>query len=292
MEIELEGETRRDEPLSFHTSIRTGGNADYFVIPLHAQDLQKVLDGAKQSMLPHLIIGEGTNVLFSDEGFGGCVVKLGRDFEWLRISDEKVYAGAALKLQNLVHESAANSLSGLEHLYGIPGTVGGAANTNAGAYGTWFGDLVESVAGVDENGTHVSLTRNEIEFGYRRALYPRNIVVTEVELKLTRGSSERSFSIMDECLEKRRASQPVGELTAGCVFKNPSRNLSAGRIIEECGLKGREVGDAMISLRHANFIVNKGKATTAQILSLIDLVVDEVRRKKGIELHPELKVLA
>jgi UDP-N-acetylmuramate dehydrogenase len=292
MEINIEGEARKDEPLSFHTSIRTGGNADYFFIPLHDQDLSKVMSAAQESRLPHLTIGEGTNVLFSDEGFRGCVVKLGKEFESLRISGEKVYAGAALKLQNLVHESVANSLSGLERLYGIPGTVGGAASTNAGAYGTWFGDLVESVAGMGENGNRISVRRNEIEFGYRRVLYPEEIVVTHVELKLARGSPERSFSIMEECLEKRRASQPLGELTAGCVFKNPSPDLSAGKVIEECGLKGKKVGDAVISPRHANFIVNNGKATTDQILSLMELVVDEVRRKKGIELHPELKVLA
>lgn len=291
MQIKIEGESKKDEPLCLHTSIRTGGRADHFVIPFDAESLQKVMKTIKEGLLPYFIVGEGTNLLFSDEGFRGYVVKLGAGFEPMRISGEKVYAGAALKLGMLIHESVNNSLSGLECLYGIPGTVGGAASTNAGAYGVQFGDLIESVTGVDEAGNPISLGGHEIGFGYRTALYPEKIVITEVELRLTEGSVERSLRVMEEYLEKRKAAQPWSELTAGCVFKNPSPNLSAAKVIEECGLKGKEVGDAMISLKHANFIVNKGKATTAQILSLIELVVDEVRRKTGIELHQEVEVI-
>ncbi len=291
MHTKLVEKTKKDELLCFHTSIRTGGPADYFVVPRDIAELLKVMETIRDSSLPGFVIGEGTNLLFSDDGFRGCVVKLGRNFEDLRISGQRIFAGAALKLGKLIHESVGNSLSGLECLYGIPGTVGGAVSTNAGAYGIQFGDFIESITGIDEFVKPVRFGRNEIESEYRTALQPEEIVVTEVVLKLTRGSASRSLRIMGDCLEKRRAAQPWNESTAGCVFKNPAPDLQAGKVIEECGLKGKEVGDAMISPKHCNFIVNKGRATTAQIVSLIEIVVDEVRRKTGIELRLEVEVV-
>lgn len=291
MQFKIKGETKLDEPMSLHTSIRTGGKADYFVTPLDMEDLLKVIETIKENPFPHLIIGEGTNMLFPDQGFRGCIIRLGRDFEKIRISSERVYAGAASKLRKLIHESVNNSLSSLEYLYGIPGTVGGAANRNSGAYGTHFGDFIQSVTGIDKLRGLISFKRDEIEFGYRKALYPDDIIITEVELKLVPGSISKSLRIMEECLEKRRTTQPLSEATAGCIFKNPSPGLAAGKVIEECGLKGRVLGDAMISLKHANFIVNKGQATTTQILSLIELVADEVQKKMGIELEPEVEVI-
>ncbi len=291
MEIRIAGEVRRGESLSLHTYIRTGGEADYFVIPVDVDDLSTVMKTIKKNKLSHFVIGEGSNLLFSDEKFRGCVIKLGRDFEGMRISGERIYAGAALQLGKLVRASADNCLSGLECLYGIPGTVGGAASTNAGAYGTQLGNLVEKVTGVDKLGCPISFAKNQIEFRYRKAVYPEDIVITEVEFKLTRGSASRSLRIMEECLQKRTKTQPLSELTAGCIFKNPAPARPAGKLIGECGLKGRKVGDAMISSKHANFIVNKGNATTRQILSLINIVIDEVKSKTGIELKTEVEVV-
>jgi len=291
MNVEIKGVVKRDEPLSIHTSIRTGGKADLFVAPIDMNELLRVMRTVKDDLLPYLVIGEGTNLLISDDGFRGLVIKLGREFEGIRIDGERVYAGAALKLGKLIHECVNNSLSGLEYLYGIPGTVGGAACTNAGAYGRHFSDFIQSVKGINGEGNSVSFHRNEIEFEYRKAVYPRKIVIIEVELKLTTGSVSEALRVMEDCLEKRRATQPLGELTAGCIFKNPAPNLPAGKLIEECGLKGKSIGDAMVSSKHANFIVNKGKATTAQILTLINFIIDQVRRKKGIELCPEVEVV-
>ena len=291
MRVTIEGEMRKNEPLSRHTSIRTGGPADYFFIPVHRTDLLRVMRAIEKSALPYFIMGDGTNLLFSDEGFRGCVIKLGKGFETLKFAGSRVSAGSGLQLSRLIHESATNSLSGLERLCGIPGTVGGAANTNAGAYGAQFADVIESVKGVDRRGKPILLSRDEIEFGYRNAVYPKEIAIIEVELKLTQGSASRSSRLMDECLRKRKETQPWGEATAGCVFKNPSPNVPAGRLIEECGLKGTMVGDALISSKHANFIINRGTATTAQVSELIQLVVDEVRAKKGIELRLEVEIV-
>lgn len=291
MQVRIEGEVKKNEPLSRHTSIHTGGPADYFFVPTHGVDLMKVLRAAEEDALPYFIIGDGTNLLVSDEGFRGYVIKLGEDFETLEFDGDRVSVGAALKLSSLIRQSVSNSLSGLERLSGIPGTVGGAARTNAGAYGAQFADLVESVTGIDRRGESISIPRSEIEFGYRQAVYPREMVITRIELKLTQGSAPGSSKLVDECLRKRKSSQPWGEATAGCVFKNPSPEMPAGKLIEECGMKGRTVGDAVISPKHANFIVNRGKATSAQVAELIELVIGEVRAKTGIELRLEVEVV-
>ena len=292
MQVTMKGEQKRDEPLSLHTSMHTGGKADVFVLVEDMDDLLLVVSEVREIGIPCKVIGQGTNLLFSDDGFRGYIMKLGTDFAQMRIVNERVYAGSAAKLKDLVSTSVESSLSGLERLYGIPGSVGGAACTNAGAYGTYFADLIKSVTGVDEEGNQITFMKDEIEFGYRRAVYPARIVITEVELQLARGSRDASLKLMEDCMAKRGRTQPLGESTAGCIFKNPPSGISAAKLIEQCGLKGRRVGDAVVSSKHANFIVNEGQATTKEILELIRLIVDEVRTKMGVELSTEVEVVA
>jgi UDP-N-acetylmuramate dehydrogenase len=291
MRLKLKGEIQKDVPLSHHTWMRTGGKADYLVVPHDVEDLISVMAEIESLELPYFVIGQGTNVLFSDGGFRGWVLKLGTGFEKIAISGRTVHVGAAAKLQTLVHQCSTNSLSGIEKLCGIPGSAGGAASTNAGAYGCQFADTIMCVAGLDRSGRRVSFAKEEVQFSYRKAEYPSDIVVTGIELRLAPGSSSRSLKIVEEYLEKRRERQPLDVPSAGCVFKNPAPDMPAGKIIEECGLKGRSVGAAMVSPKHANFIVNTGSASTSDILSLIELVVQEVQRQTSIRLETEVEVV-
>jgi UDP-N-acetylmuramate dehydrogenase len=289
--MKLRSDIQTDVPLSRYTWMQTGGNADYFAVPRNLDDLVSLMRELKAGALPYFVIGQGTNLLFSDEGFRGCVIKLGDEFEKTCISGSAVQVGAATKLSTLVHQCSERSLSGIERLCGIPGSVGGAAATNAGAFGSHFSDVVSGISGVDASGNRVSLARQDVDFSYRRAVYPMEIVVTDIELKLVPGSRERLFTAMEHCLQKRRKRQPLTVPSAGCVFKNPSPDLPAGKLIEESGLKGTRLGDAMVSEKHANFIINTGHATTDEILSLIELIVERVRGHTGIVLETEVEVV-
>ncbi len=291
MKLKLKGDIQTNVPLSLHTWIQTGGKADYFIVLHDLDDLASLMKTMESMQLSYFVIGEGTNVIFSDDGFRGCVIKLGKEFEKISISGQRVQVGAATKLGTLVHRCSTSSLSGIEKLCGIPGSSGGAAATNAGAFGSHFADTVTGISGIDRSGNRVSLKKQEVDFSYRRAVYPMDLVVTEIELELCSGSQRRSLQIMENCLQKRRERQPLTVPSAGCVFKNPSPDRSAGKIIEQCGLKGKRIGDAVVSEKHANFIVNRGRATSSEILSLIELVVDEVRDQTGIVLETEVEVV-
>jgi UDP-N-acetylmuramate dehydrogenase len=286
--------TRFSEPLSRHTSFRIGGPADAWVEVSAAADIVAVQRAARDAGVPIVVLGIGTNVLVSDRGVRGIVIKLGRalgQLEWRSAGDRiHVRAGAAAPFKKLVIDAAGRALTGLEFAEGIPGSIGGGLLMNAGAFGGEMSNVITGIVGVDaERGAHY-LPRDKLRFGYRRFDLPPQVIVAHVDFALTPGDPAAIRATMADAKRKRDAKQPLGLPNAGSIFKNPPGEY-AGRLIEGLGLKGRRVGDAMISERHANFIVNTGAATAADVKQLMDEIADTVWRARAIRLVPEIKLV-
>jgi UDP-N-acetylmuramate dehydrogenase len=285
---------RFTEPLSRHTSFRIGGPADAWVEVSAAADIGAVQRAARDAGVPVSVLGIGTNVLVSDRGMRGVVLKLGRAlgrFEWRTEGDAvHVRTGAAAPFKKLVMDAASRNLTGLEFAEGIPGSIGGGLLMNAGAFGGEIGNVVTGIIGVDAEGTEQYLPRSALRFGYRRFDLPPALIVTHVDFALAPGDPAAIRATMANAKRKRDAKQPLGWPNAGSIFKNPPGEY-AGRLIEAAGLKGRRVGGAMISEQHANFIVNVGAATAADVKQLMDEVSETIWQARGIRLTPEIKLI-
>ncbi len=285
---------RYGEPLKRHTSFRIGGPADAWIEVSSAAEILALQRAAAESSAPLSVLGIGTNVLVSDRGVRGIVVKLGRPLariEW-GPADERVHvrAGAAAPFKKLVLAAAARQLTGLEFAEGIPGSLGGGLLMNAGAFGGEISSVVTGICGVSPERGEQVLSRAELRFGYRRFDLPRDMIVTRVDFALTPGDAAAIRSAMAEAKRRRDAKQPLGWPNAGSIFKNPPGEF-AGRLIEAAGLKGHRVGGAMVSEQHANFIVNVGQATAADVKRLMDEVADAVWRVRAVRLEPEIKLI-
>jgi UDP-N-acetylmuramate dehydrogenase len=276
--------------LARHTSFRIGGPADLLVIPNDATELAQVVAAAAAHGHPCTLLGAGSNLLVGDGGIAGVVVKLGPGFRRIEWQAEGVLAGAAVQLGKLARAAVARGLGGLEHAEGIPGTVGGAVFMNAGAYGGDVSGAIESVDGVDADGVVRTLSAAALAFGYRRTELPPGFIVTSVRFGLTPGEPETLAQRLREIRDRRVASQPHGSANAGSIFKNPAGD-HAGRLIEAAGLKGRRVGRARISERHANFIVNEGGAAAADVQALMAEAQRAVWEWNGVWLEPEIRLV-
>lgn len=286
----LSGEVRRLEPMARHTTFRIGGPADLFVRCDTLADIVECLRILEGNGVQWFVVGRGSNLLVADAGYRGAVIALGREFKKRSVADATITAGGACVLGYLVQDAFAEGLGGLEFAVGIPGTLGGAIAMNAGTRDRWMDSVVESVtAYVPERGL-VRLRRDEIEWGYRTVGLPSGAIVVEAVVRLELADRARIRTQMEASLKRRRASQPLGLPSAGSVFKNPPGD-SAGRLIEAAGLKGVRLGGARISEVHANFIVNEGRATAADVLRLVRKVQMTVRDTYGIELQPEITLL-
>lgn len=281
-------ELRYNEPMSSHTSFRVGGPADVFAIANSPQALVELYNLTLENDVKLLLIGNGTNLLFSDEGFRGVVVKLGGEFSWIDFDGERVSCGAAFPLSRLARETAEKELGGLEFAFGIPGTVGGGIKMNAGAHSGQISDVIEEVEVITFDGELKRVSGDEIGFGYRESGLGQFLCAVGATFKLRRSDRWELRRRIDAFWAERRMKQPLGALSAGCVFKNPP-NISAGALIEGCGLKGLRIGGAMISMVHANFIINLGTATASDIIELIRRVKNEVSERSGIELQLEIE---
>lgn len=270
-----------DVPLYQHTTFRIGGPARMFIMPATPEELQEVLRTLDE---PPYILGSGANVLVRDEGVG-VVISL-KLMNHLSVDGERVEVGAGYSFPKLVSYTVENGLAGLETLVGIPASVGGAIAMNAGGR---FGEIFDAIEAVDVlDGEPVRVPRSDIPFSYRNGGLNGKIVLGGV-FRLKHADPESLRRRMREVADLKHATQPLRMPSAGCVFKNP-RPLSAGKLIEDCGLKGRRVGGAMVSPVHGNFIVNTGGATAAEVLKLIDIVRDEVFRAFRVELELEIKI--
>lgn len=279
-----------DEPMKNHTSLKIGGPADYFIIPQNPEEIRKLLAFTRKEFIPLFVFGGGTNLLVSDKGIRGITVKINKPFRTLNIKGTRLKAGAGFPLPQLALKAARAGLSGLEFAGGIPGNSGGAAIINAGAYGNSMADIITSIKVLTWQGEERVIPARELEFGYRHSnLLRENWIVMEISLRLVEGDYGKIRSRMEELLEHRRQNHPQ-EPSAGSVFRNPPGE-HAGKLIEGAGCKGLGVGDARVSHRHANFIVNLGNSSYTDYLKVINMVRDRVHQKFGIFLEPEISIV-
>lgn len=280
-----------DEPMSRHTTFRVGGTADIFMLPGTAEELKSALFLARQYDVPMTIIGNGSNLLVRDGGIRGAVLSFGAPFSYVRRGGESLVVGAGTLLSAVSKAAEAASLSGLEFAVGIPGSTGGAVFMNAGAYGGEIKDVVTRVMVITKDGETESRTPEEIGFGYRQSAFQENgEIIYEAELSLRADDREKIRSKMNALTARRLEKQPLDKPSAGSTFKRPAGHF-AGTLIDEAGLKGLTVGGAMVSEKHAGFIINRDNATARDILSLIEEVRRRVYEKSGVTLTPEVRIL-
>jgi UDP-N-acetylmuramate dehydrogenase len=282
------------EPLARYTSMKIGGPADYLLDVDSREALPRALGILARRRIPVSVLGNGSNVLVSDLGMRGAVIRLGKDFKRIEWHEEesgaRVDVGAAFPVTQLVREAARRGYSGLEFAEGIPGSVGGALVMNAGAYGAQMDVVVEQVEAVTAKGEPLALRRAEIVFSYRHSSLPGGSVVTRALIRLVRGEPEAVRRRLTELVSRRKKSQPSGYPNSGSMFRNPPGDF-AGRLIEAAGLKGTRVGRAEVSDRHGNFIVNLGGAKGEDVRQLMERVQEEVEKKFGVRLEPEVRLL-
>lgn len=285
---------RVDEPLARYTSIKVGGPADYFLELERRAALSQALHLLDRYGISFCILGKGSNVLVSDLGVRGAVLRLGGEFkqiEWQEKEGEVlVTVGAAYPVTQLVREAVRRGYGGLEFAEGIPGSVGGALVMNAGAYGSEMEKIVVQVEGVTQKGGAVQWDRQEMIFSYRDSHLPPGIIVTQVRMRLLKDQAEEAARRLRELVSRRKESQPSGYPNSGSMFRNPPGDF-AGRLIEAAGLKGKRIGRAEISQRHANFIVNLGGAKAQEVRSLMEIARLEVEKKFSVKLEPEVRLL-
>jgi UDP-N-acetylmuramate dehydrogenase len=277
-------------PMGPYTTFRVGGKAEALCAVKDVLQLKELLSFARRESLPFLVVGKGSNILVKDGGFKGIALLLKGALEGVEEKEGTIHAGGGLGLSELVRFSQKKGLAGLEFLAGIPGTVGGAVAMNAGAWGKSTGDVVTAVEILTVDGEAMIKNRSELQFGYRKTVLPVGAVVVRALFKGTQDRPEAIGERIRDYLERRKAGQPLDYPSAGSVFKNPPRDY-AGRLIESVGLKGKRVGGAMISEKHANVIVNVGEARAQDILTLMETARRTVREQTGVDLEPEIKVV-
>ncbi|MCX8057447.1 MAG: UDP-N-acetylmuramate dehydrogenase [Ignavibacteria bacterium] len=284
----FKGNISISEPLSKFTTFRIGGPADYYLEPKDREDLLKLIKYLKEINYPYIVIGNGSNVLISDEGIRGAAINLEFGFTKIEVKKNHVYAEAGIRLSKLVDVCLEHSLVGLENLAGIPGTLGGAILMNAGAYGGEISDYIKKVEVID-NDRIVFLNKEECGFSYRKSNLEGKVILS-AEFILPFGDKEKAKQRRKELLLKRNQAQPVELPNAGSIFKNPPNDYAA-RLIEQAGLKGLTIGGAKVSEKHANFIVNFNNATAKDVLELMHIIQRTVFEKFGIMLEPEVKMI-
>lgn len=282
---------RLHEPMKKHTTFRIGGPADYYLCPHSTEELQKILQICRENKLEFFILGNGSNLLVSDKGYRGVVIQLWKNFSDIETEDNTITVKAGAPLSKVAAEALEESLTGMEFASGIPGTMGGAVMMNAGAYGGEMKDIIREVTVLTREGELLTLSKEEMNFGYRTSVVKeKGYVVISAVLQLRKGDREEIRKVMDELKERRVTKQPLDMPSAGSTFKRPE-GYFAGKLIMDAGLRGFSVGGAQISEKHCGFVVNKGDATAADVLGLIGEVQKRVQEKFGVALEPEVKFL-
>ncbi len=276
------------EPLKKHTSFKIGGNAELFVTVENTLQLKAVIKACNENDIPLFILGRGSNLLISDNGMKGVVLTLEGEFKDISIKENTITCGAGVNLTKLCTFALSHSLSGLEFAYGIPGSVGGAVYMNAGAYGGEMNDVVTSVTHITKDGDIVTLDKAQLDFSYRHSVYKTtDDIILSATFELKPDDSALIKERMDDFMNRRKTKQPLEYPSAGSVFKRPQGNF-AGTLIEQCGLKGKTIGGAQVSTKHAGFIINVGDATCDDVLNLVKFVQDTVMEKTGYFLEREI----
>ncbi len=283
-----------DEPMSNYTSLRVGGKADALVVINSEEQLSKIVNRLKNENIDFFPAGNLTNIIIRDGGYRGVILLMTglKKVVCQRFSDGRqvIFAEAGASLDSVISLALAEELTGMEFCAGIPGSVGGAVRMNAGAYGKEMKDVLEKIYLLDVDGTKKDLHRQDISFGYRKINLPLQTIILAAKFRVEKGETKSIKNRMKEIMQWRREKHPLEYPSAGSVFKNiPGQ--PAGKIIEELGIKGKSCGDAQISPKHANFIVNKGKAKAADVLKLIAFVQEKVKKEKNINLETEVVII-
>lgn len=283
---------REQEPLKAHTTFRIGGPAKYYFVPEKEEEIEEALEFAREKELPFYVIGKGSNILFSDQGYDGVIIEIGKGLENIEIrEDGTVAAQAGISLAQMASRLAAAGLTGFEFASGIPGTLGGGIAMNAGAYGGEMKDCIRSAKVLTPEGNILVLDKNQLELGYRTSVIQKQeYLVLEGEFAFEHGDIETIQAKMKELNQRRRDKQPLEYPSAGSTFKRPE-GYFAGKLIEDAGLRGYRVGDAQVSEKHCGFVVNRGQATAAEVAQLIRDVQDKVMEQFGIMLEPEVRII-
>ncbi len=291
----VSGKVLFDEPMSRHTSIGVGGIADAVVWPERSEELSRIIHFLWQFQIPFIPIGNGTNLIVKDGGYKGTVISmLGlNSISLVERGPEQVllHAGAGATLSEIVLLSEKRSLSGMEFCAGIPGSVGGAVKMNAGAWGNEIKDVVETVGLMIISGEILDSRKDDLKFAYRNLDISEGTIIVDASFLLARGVEEQIHARINEILGKRKNKHPLEYRNAGSIFKNPNGGIPAGRIIDELGLKGVQIGSAKISEKHGNFIVNLGNAKASDIIALIDMIKTKVNKERGIMLQTEVMIV-
>jgi UDP-N-acetylmuramate dehydrogenase len=286
------GKVLVEEPLARHTTMKIGGPADIMVIPNGVEAVRTTLKLVKKYGTKWTAIGRGSNLLVSDKGIEGVVIKLGEGLDKLEVEGTKVRVGGGYPLVKLATLLSRQGLAGLEFAGGIPGSVGGAVYMNAGAHKSDMSEIVTRALVMFEDGTMEWLTNAELEFSYRTSILQKKRpgVVLEAELQLKEGDREQVFALIQKNKDYRRETQPWNHPCAGSIFRNPLPNY-AGNLVEKAGLRGYQIGGAQISPMHGNFIVNTGTATAQDVLDLIAFIKKTIREQFGVEMHTEVEII-
>ncbi len=281
---------KKNVPLSKYTTFGIGGSADYLAEPTNLRELKETLDLAEAEGLMVLPLGGGSDILISDKGFRGLVVRFSRMSE-VEVKGRKIIVDAGVYLPRLLNIAAKAGLSGLEPLTGIPGQIGGAVAKNAGSYGREIRELVKSVTLLTWDGEFIEIDVQELNLAYRRSRAPEMGIIARVTLELAEGDPETIMKAMEEFTERRRKEQPIGARSAGCIFKNPENAEPAGYLLEQVGLKGYRIGGAAYSTVHANFIINENNASFEDVMKLIELGKKKVKEHFGVTLEEEIVIV-
>ena len=288
--IKFRGKLLENEPLARYTTWRIGGPARYLAMPADSEDVVRALELAQERGLPWIVLGLGSNVLVKDGGFPGVVIRMGKGLDRFEMKGATAIVGAGMPTPILARRTAEAGFVGVERFIGIPGTVGGGIYMNAGCHGAEFAEIVTEVTVMDAQGKVKQLTRKQIPFKYR-ASNLGNVIVLESKLGLGEEAPAKLKELQGKLLRWRKAGTPFDQPCCGSVFKNPSGAKTAGMLIDECALKGTQVGGVQVSTLHANYFVNLGNGTATDVLKLIDQVKKTVAKKTGVELDLEVKIV-
>lgn len=280
---------QKDEPMSRHTTFRVGGAADYFVTPNEEEQVRELVLLLRKEGVPYYIMGNGSNLLVGDKGYRGVMIQIYKNMNAIRTEDEMIYAQAGALLSKVSAQALANGLTGMEFASGIPGTIGGAVMMNAGAYGGEMKQILTDACVLTQQGELKVVPAEQMELGYRTSVFAKEQdVILNARLKLKKGDAESVRAYMEELKEKRVTKQPLEFPSAGSTFKRPEGHF-AGKLIQDAGLRGFQVGGAQVSEKHCGFVINRGNATAADIVSLMEQVTDRVENMFGVRLEPEVK---
>jgi UDP-N-acetylmuramate dehydrogenase len=286
----VRGNIQKDFPIKDYTYFKIGGPVDIFVEPYDEESLINTLKIVK-NRIPFYVIGNGTNLLFSDKGYRGAIIKIGNNFNGIEIMENRIKLGAGTLLSSASKFVAEHALKGMEFASGIPGYIGGAIAMNAGAYGGEMVDIIDKVKCLDYDGNIHEFTKKEMNFRYRNSrVFDEKLIVLSAELKLEYGDKDEIVSTIRDLTEKRTSKQPLDKPSAGSTFKRPAEGFAA-KLIEDCGLKGLRHRGAMISDKHCGFVINYDNAMAADVLSLMRIIRDRVYEKFEVLLEPEVRII-